>query len=340
MSEIDVAIVGGGPAGTYCAFNLARQGLKPVIFDHSHPREKPCGGGISPRTIEKFPFLENFRLNGSTFGDFVLISCIDTRFKTNEFENGFRISRRFLDEQLLDIAIESGATLIRERVTELKKIGDLWEITTDKRQIFARAVVGADGVNSVVRRKILGSIANKHLALTYGYLVTGIRREDATIKFLAEIPGYIWVFPGRNTSNIGIGSDLENGSRLKALLDRFIGLNLPKVKIISSYAAMVPSASDVSFFKQSCCGVDWILIGDAAGHVDPISGGGIMYALWGGELAAKAITSKKIDAFDTLWRSAFGYRLEDRCKIKSKFYDPFQSTLYMMVNLGNKTFFE
>jgi menaquinone-9 beta-reductase len=339
MPEIEIAIVGAGPAGSYCAYNLAKQGLKPVIFDHSHPREKPCGGGISPRTLEKFPFLEKFRRNGSTFGEFKLISCIDTKFKSKEFENGFSISRRFLDEQLLDMAIESGTTLIRERVNELKKIGDLWEITTDLRKIFARIVVGADGVNSIVRRKILGPIANKNLAVTYGYLATGVKKEEATIKFLAEIPGYIWVFPGRNISNIGIGSDLENGSRLKTLLDRFIDLNLPQVKIISSYAAMVPSASDVSFFKQYCCGGDWILIGDAAGHVDPISGGGIMYALWDGELAAKAIGSNEADTFDNLWRSEFGHRLEERCKIKNKFYDPFQSTLYMIVNQGSNNLF-
>jgi geranylgeranyl reductase family protein len=339
MPEIKIAIVGAGPAGSYCAYNLAKQGLKPVIFDHSHPREKPCGGGISPRTLEKFPFLEKFRGNGSTFGEFKLISCIDTKFKTKEYENGFSISRRFLDEQLLDMAIGSGTTLIRERVNKLKKIDDLWEITTDLRKIFARIVVGADGVNSIVRREILGPIANKHLAMTYGYLATGVKTEEATIKFLAEIPGYIWVFPGRNISNIGIGSDLENGSRLKTLLDRFIDLNLPKVKIISSYAAMVPSASEVSFFRQYCCGADWILIGDAAGHVDPISGGGIMYALWDGELAADAIVSNKIDSFDKLWRSAFGQRLEQRCRIKDVFYDPFESTIFALANQGDKILF-
>ena len=54
----DVAIVGGGPAGAYCALTLAKKGIMPTIFDHSHPREKPCGGGISPPVLKKFPFLE------------------------------------------------------------------------------------------------------------------------------------------------------------------------------------------------------------------------------------------------------------------------------------------
>jgi flavin-dependent dehydrogenase len=69
----DVAIVGGGPAGAYCAFELAKQGINATVFDHSYPREKPCGGGISPPTIEKFPFVERFRSMGSTFSDFRII---------------------------------------------------------------------------------------------------------------------------------------------------------------------------------------------------------------------------------------------------------------------------
>jgi flavin-dependent dehydrogenase len=55
---IEVAIVGGGPAGAYCAYNLAENGICPIIFDHSHPREKPCGGMISPLAQELFPFLK------------------------------------------------------------------------------------------------------------------------------------------------------------------------------------------------------------------------------------------------------------------------------------------
>ena len=335
----EVAIVGGGPSGAYCAYNLARQGIKPIIFDHSHPREKPCGGGISPSLIEKFPFLEKFRLNGSTFGKFKIISCINTEVLTAQLEDGFSISRRSLDQSILDMAIENGASLIREKVISLKKEGNLWKIKTQQSEYSSQILVGADGVNSIVRRNTVGPIAKENLALTYGYLANGIVKENALIKFLAEIPGYIWVFPGKDFSNIGIGSNLANGKVLKKLLDDYVTSNLPHAKKISSYAALLPSASDAEFFKLPCAGENWLLVGDAAGHVDPISGGGILYALWGGELAAQAISNNDPSSFDDLWRKAFGKTLEENCKNKDKFYDPLHLTMSIMAGLANKTFF-
>jgi flavin-dependent dehydrogenase len=110
----DIGIVGGGPAGAYFAYELARQGLKPTIFDHSHPREKPCGGGISPPLIAKFPFVEKFRPKGLVFGLFKIISCIDTEVMTKGLENGFSISRLYFDQQILDMATQNGAKLIKE----------------------------------------------------------------------------------------------------------------------------------------------------------------------------------------------------------------------------------
>jgi geranylgeranyl reductase family protein len=276
----DVLIVGGGPAGAYCAFSLLKKGLKPVILDHSHPREKPCGGGISPPVLKRFPFIEKFRSMGSTFGNFKMISCIDTQVMTKGLENGFCISRQCLDQGILDMALDNGARLVKEKVIDAKKKGNIWTLATDKTVFSTKVLVGADGVTSIVRRKTIGPISGENLALTFGYLADTLEKDEATIKFLAEIPGYIWVFPGKDYSNIGIGSALKNGSILKKLLDTYLSSHLPRVKTVSRYAAMLPSASNPDFFSLPSAGENWILIGDAAGHVDPISGGGILYALW------------------------------------------------------------
>ena len=69
---------------------------------------------------------------------------------------------------------------------------------------------------------MVGPISAENLALTFGYLTDSLNKDAATIKFLAEIPGYIWVFPGKGYANIGIGSELKYGNMLKSLLDRFI----------------------------------------------------------------------------------------------------------------------
>jgi flavin-dependent dehydrogenase len=250
-----------------------------AILDHSHPREKQCGGGVSPPVIQKFPFLENFRSKGFIFGDFKIISCTNTQVITKGLANGFSISRQYLDEKILNMAIKKGARVVKEKVIDLRMKGKRWEIKTNKGVLSARIIVGADGVSSLVRRKILSPISKENLALTFGYLATPIGKEFAAIKFLAEIPGYIWVFPGRNYSNLGIGGELKYGSMLKSLLDAFISSYCATIRIISKYAAMLPSVSNPEFFKLPCAGENWILIGDAAGHLDPISGGGILYAL-------------------------------------------------------------
>lgn len=334
-----VIIVGGGPAGAYCALNLAKKGITPIILDHSHPREKPCGGGISPPVLKKFPFLEQFRSKGFTFRDVRIITCIDTHVVTKNLENGFCISRKILDQGILEMALQNGAKLISEKVLNIQKKGQIWYVETNKNIFSTKILVGADGVNSLVRRKTIGQISPKNLALTFGYLTDSLEKEDAIIKFLAEIPGYIWVFPGKSYSNIGIGSELKHGKILNKLLNSFLKLYFPKTKIISKYAAMLPSASDPNFFQIPCAGVNWILIGDAAGHVDPISGGGILFALWGGKLAADAIEKKNPKSFDKAWKKAYGIFFQERCKNKDAFYDPVKSTLSIIGGLLNKTYF-
>ena len=327
----DVLIVGGGPAGAYCALNLAKKGIKTTILDHSHPREKPCGGGISPPVLKKFPFLEQFRSKGFTFGDFKRISCTDYQEISKSLENGFSISRKCLDQGILEMAVQNGAELIPEKVLNIQKKGKIWHIETNKNVFSTNFLVGADGVNSLVRRKIIGPISAKDLALTFGYITNCLQQKDVIIKYLAEIPGYIWIFPGKGYTNIGIGSELKHGNKLRNLLKTFTDAYLPKFKIVSKYAAMLPSASDPNFFQLPCAGSNWILIGDAAGHVDPISGGGILYALWGGELAAQAIESNNPRSFDNSWKKAYGEILRYNCKRKKDYYDPVKSTLSILL---------
>ena len=335
----EVVIVGGGPAGAYCALELAEKGIYPALVDDSHPREKPCGGGISPQLIQKFPFAEMFRSEGFSFDKYRIISCTNREVVSKERVNGFCISRQILDEGILRLAIEKGTTLIREKVLDLEWKGNRWLIKTNKSFLSSKLIIGADGVNSVVRRKTIGRISAKNLALTFGYRTSPIEGNTALIRFLAEFPGYIWVFPTKNYVNIGIGGELKYGSLFKVLLDKFIGSRFPKASVFSSYAAMVPSAKDPEFFNLPCASNTWVLIGDAAGHADPISGGGILYALWGGSLAARAIRKNDPKSYDCLWKEAFGQTLIERCKNKEAYYDPVQLEMKLLIGLTNKMYF-
>jgi len=325
-----VAIIGGGPAGVSCAIELAKHGIYPTIFDHSHPREKPCGGGITAQVLKKFPFLENFRSIGFTVSNFRIISYngIEVIRKENLYD--FCVSRMFFDQGILNIALEQGAKLATEKVLSVKKTINGWKIRTNKGFHFAEILVGADGVNSVVRRDTVGPISKENLALTFGYWAISHENIQATIKFLSETQGYIWVFPGNGYVNIGIGGELEYGSMLKKILDDFIHSHYNGIKTVSNYAALLPSA-ETEFFSLPCSGNDWILLGDAAGHVDPTTGEGIFYALLDGQLAALAIKENNTNSYDDMWRKEFGQTLIRSAEKKAFFFDPVWSTISILI---------
>jgi flavin-dependent dehydrogenase len=284
--------------------------------------------------VEKLPFVEQFRSGGRNVARYKLISFSGQQITTLASRGAFLVSRRNFDEGLLSKATESGVKTVGERAVAVRRKNGFWQIKTDRRLLFSRILVGADGVNSLVRRQTIGPISRENLAMGYGYFVVGAEQKEAVMKFLAEFPGYIWIFPGRNCSNIGIWSQIMHGSAIKKILDDFISSYCPQVKISSRFAAMFPSATNSDFFSLPCAGKNWFLVGDAAGHVDPISGEGILYALWSGDLAAEAIANDEWGSYDKMWREQYGETLRARCKEKETFYDPIRIALLTV--LGNE----
>jgi flavin-dependent dehydrogenase len=251
-----------------------------------------------------------------------MISCTDKQVAVVKQRRGFNLSRRFFDEQILGMAISNGAKLVNEKVVDVCKRENLWQVETEKQLMTTKILIGADGVNSLVRRKTVGAIRRENLGLAFGYFATGVEKEPTTVKFVGEIPGYIWIFPRDSYSSIGIGSESKYGGALKRILDEFIQSYCPKIKITSRFAAMLPWVTDPDFYKLQCAGENWILIGDAAGHTDPLAGEGILYALWSGKLAAEATAKGEPQLYDGLWRWEYGNYFRQRCNQRSTFYDP------------------
>lgn len=330
----DVVVVGGGPAGGYCASELAKKGFHVSIFDDSHPREKPCGGGITSSVIENFPWVERFRSFGQVLSTFRILSCTNRQIVTGRLKIAFAISRRRFDEEILNMAVQNGATWIKERVVAVEDKRGVLKIKTCNRLVSARIVVGADGVNSVVRRKKIGQMPRENVGVGYGFLAKGIEDEIATIKFLGSFPGYIWVFPRRDHTCVGIGGESKHGHSFKSLLDEFTHSFYPKIRRLSTFAAMMPLVTNTEFFSLPCAGKNWVLVGDAAGHSDPITGEGILYALLSGKLAAEAIELGDSAVFDSLWRKEYGDKLKMRCMERESFYDPLN--LELMVALAGR----
>ena len=333
----DVAIVGGGPAGAYLGYRLAQNGIYATIYDDSHPREKPCGGGVTPFTLERFPLLKGVPSSYRFVHKMLFISPEGKEAMVSGL-GIMNVSREHLDKYLLQRAVDSGAKLIEERVTGIEKRADRWLIRTEKGEYRCRLVIGADGAHSVVRRVTVGPIPRENLAACIGYFASGVERDYSVIRFLKGCSGYAWIFPRETHSSIGVGTDTRHARKLTSYLNEFIEQYCPNIEKLSPFGAMMPATRDPKFYETPCSGKDWILIGDAAGHVDPILGEGIRYAIWGADLAAQAIIGDNPGRFDLLWREAYYPDFVAACGLFEFIYNPDMQELGVMLLSRSETF--
>lgn len=336
---IEVAIVGAGPAGSRCAYKLAENGLPPTIFDHTHPREKPCGGLVTPLTQEVFPFLAKLPIERAERDGICFVSPLGKQvWIRSRKHKALCFSRQTLDKRLVDLAVEAGAQLVEEKVIAVKRMVGCWKIGTGEKSYFAKVLIGADGVNSAVRKSIIGPLSKTDMGFCYGCFVKGLEKEEITIRFLSDIKGYSWVIPRKDHACVGIGTSQHCCSNhLKQELTTFIGHHFPHTGLISEWASLIPNVKRLKTFQTPLAGSNWIIIGDAAGHVDPITGEGIMYALLDGELAAEAAINNDPRQFDLMWREAYGNNLSMSIRLRSLLYRGFMLEFYcQFLKLRNK----
>lgn len=329
---IEIAIAGAGPAGAYCALSLAREGFHPVLFDHSHPREKPCGGALSPFTQDEFPFLKTLPFIHEEANYVQIVYMHDRKIGITLKRKFIITSRQRLDNHILDMAISNGARLEKEKIIGVKRSHDYWKVRTNKKLYTAKILIGADGVLSVVRNATIGPFQPHDVGMCYGYLAKPMRGQCTVFRFLPARRGYIWVFPRGDDVCVGIGADMNRGLGLKNELDRFLKSNCPQLELKSEWAALLPNLHSYTLRKPTA-GSNWILIGDAAGHVDPITGEGIPYALRSAELACKAVLQNNLKLYDFFWREEYGTFLSYSAELKGMIFNRCLCTPYFMMGL-------
>lgn len=266
---------------------------------------------MSPSVEEAFAFLKGLPIPHIKRNRLCMVPPSGRRVYLYTTKSAIRcFSRLKLDQYLLSEAVSKGAHLIRERVVALTKKAGSWEIKTIRQVYTAKVLIGADGVSSLVRRSLVGELSIADKGVCCGYLAKGLEKEDITLRFLVHRKGYMWLVPRDDFASLGIGAAEANRSRgLRRELDVFIKRYYPHAEIVSRWRALIPNIKSVETFRKPLAGSDWILIGDAAGHVSPIIGEGILYALCDGELAARAIAEGSAQRFDRLWRETYGGKL-------------------------------
>jgi geranylgeranyl reductase family protein len=309
-----IAIVGAGPAGAMAAARLARAGADVFLFDHSHPREKPCGGGLTGRAIDLAAGLIDIAKLPSVVVSSARVEHpwrTGVRAETPLADRGpsaasslLVMSRAMFDQALVDAAVAAGAQLIAQRVTSLDVDAAGAQITTSGGRHKADVVLGADGANSLVRKRCASGFSRSQLSVAAGFFVHGVTSTAIDILSMTHYPGYLWSFPRPDHLAIGICAPASHGVSSTDLRARSLewirAHDLETGAHLQPYAWPIPSIGVNRDRRVS--GPGWMLLGDAAGLVDPLTREGIYYALLSGQWAAEALISLSPAAASTAYQ--------------------------------------
>ncbi len=305
-----IAIVGGGPAGALCGEKLASAGFHVTLFDEHLAWEKPCGGGLTHKAIEKYPFLLSGPQVKKEIRTAELISSKGHRARFEMSRPIVIYSRAILNGLLLDRAASAGCVTIHARVTRVETSPERVTLTAAGREHSADFVVLAAGA----RNQLLPDttpLRPQDLEVTLGYFIPA-KEETVKIKFLDRMNGYLWSFPRTDHLSVGICATMAKYTtqKLRHLLDDFVREENIGTENARFYSHVLPSPEFGTLRHRKVVGPNWALAGDAAACVDPITGEGLFYALRSGDLLAQAIMQGQPESYPARLRAEFVADLE------------------------------
>lgn len=316
----DIAIIGGGPAGSLCASLLAKaRGI--LLLDEKLAWEKPCGGGITHKALVQYPFLKDAQVDRHFVQECEIIAPSGRRVRFHLDDPIAIFSRRVLNGLLLDRARQAGAEVRQTRVTSIGGEPGQWRLRTTSGDLEARYLVVAAGARNPFRAQFSSPFTGGDLMVTAGYFVSG-SSPTMQIQFLRGLHGYVWVFPRSDHYSVGICGSMNGQStaELRRILEDCLtraGLDYQSGKF---YAHILPALSQRTLRHARVAGDGWAMVGDAAGFTDPITGEGLYYALRSGELLAEAIFAGDPALYRGKLENDFLPELEMAARVANRFF--------------------
>ncbi len=351
----DIIIVGAGPAGSTASLYAEKMGLKSVLVDKStFPRDKICGDALSGKSIRmlremnllsELSRLEGAQINRITFGSpsnkqFDLY--LNKSVKDQNEKKGFVIPRKVFDNFLFEKASSRSESRQGFKVTEIIKennvISGIIGVNKNgkKESLYAPIILGCDGPYSIIARKLkLYNMDMMNTSVAIRCYYSGVKglTDQIELHFLKEVkPGYLWLFPaGKGIANIGIGlskADAKKEERtLSQLLDTVTQSKYFKERFEDAIRLEKPVGWNLPLGTKHRLnhGDGFMLLGDAAGLVDPFTGEGIGNAMVSAKYAVQIAKQSKdnndysktfLSQYDKLLWSELGKELRTSTKLQ------------------------
>ena len=323
-NHYDIIIVGAGPSGSTAALYAEKLGLKTVLLDKTiFPRDKICGDALSGKSVRYMRELkildEVSKLKGSVIKRITFGSPSHKQFDINlsgfqnqgKIKEGFVIPRKIFDNFLFTKAKNITETKEGFKVTNIiyennQIIGIKGVKDKQEEKFYAPIVLACDGANSTISRKLglhSEDLVNTAIAIRCYYRGVKGLSDQIELHFVDEVlPGYFWMFPaGDNIANIGIGLSKKEAKKdkrkLTQILDDVIQSDYFKDRFSESEKLENPKGWSLPLGRiiRPSYGDGFMLLGDAAGLVDPFTGEGIGNAMASAKYAIQVANKAKAE---------------------------------------------
>jgi geranylgeranyl reductase family protein len=291
----DVIVVGAGPAGATLAYELAKRGIGVLVLEKEKlPRYKCCAGGVTSKAAKLLDFDISEVVENVIYEITFTFNLGSPYLGQHSQPLMYTVMRDVFDYFLVQRARQLGAALMDgQKITQIQVSGDWVEISTADNNFRSRLVVGADGAYSVVARE-LGMRRSIEYATGIESEIVVPEEELAKWKSRAQMElgcvsgGYAWVFPKRDHLSMGVACHTSKARHLNRHHQKFLNsLSMGSYTIARSSSHLIPTCTKGGLVWQDKA----LLLGDAAGLADPLTGEGIYNAILSAQLAAPVIAS-------------------------------------------------